>query len=84
MPEILEGESIEIQGSARLPYVLKNVAGVYSCSCPAWRNQSNFWAMASVTRSSCRCRSLAGSCRCGGAGSTVGAVWTPTVPNKSG
>ena len=37
MPELLEGESAELQGSARSPYVLKNVGGVYSCSCPAWR-----------------------------------------------
>jgi len=27
-----------MQGSGRDPYVLKNVGGVYSCSCPAWRN----------------------------------------------
>ena len=40
MPDLQEGESVEMQGSARQPYVLKNVAGVYSCSCPAWRNQS--------------------------------------------
>ena len=40
MPDLQEGESVEMQGSARTPYVLKNVAGVYSCSCPAWRNQS--------------------------------------------
>lgn len=40
MPDLPDGESIEMQGSARQPYVLKNVAGVYSCSCPAWRNQS--------------------------------------------
>jgi len=40
MPELLEGASVEIQGSATRPYVLKNVGGVYSCSCPAWRNQS--------------------------------------------
>ena len=40
MPELRDGESVEIQGSARSPYVLKNVGGVYSCSCPAWRNQS--------------------------------------------
>jgi DNA ligase-1 len=25
-------------GSGREPYVLKNTGGVYSCSCPAWRN----------------------------------------------
>jgi DNA ligase-1 len=29
-----------MQGSGAKPYVLKNVGGVYSCSCPAWRNQS--------------------------------------------
>lgn len=40
MPELKDGESVEMQGSGRLPYVLKNVGGVYSCSCPAWRNQS--------------------------------------------
>ncbi len=40
MPELLDGQSVEIQGSAAKPYVIKNVGGVYSCSCPAWRNQS--------------------------------------------
>ena len=40
MPDLKDGESVEIQGSARLPYILKNVGGVYSCTCPAWRNQS--------------------------------------------
>jgi DNA ligase 1 len=40
MPEILEGEIVEVQGSASKPYQLKNIGGVYSCSCPAWRNQS--------------------------------------------
>jgi DNA ligase-1 len=29
-----------VQGSGAKPYVLKNIGGVYSCSCPAWRNQS--------------------------------------------
>ncbi len=38
--EILDGEVVEVQGSAAKPYQLKNVGGVYSCSCPAWRNQS--------------------------------------------
>lgn len=40
MPDLNDGESVEIKGSARLPYVLKNTGGVYSCTCPAWRNQS--------------------------------------------
>lgn len=30
-----------MQGSGAKPYVLKNTGGVYSCTCPAWRNQSN-------------------------------------------
>ena len=40
MPDLEDGESIEMQGSGSKPYVLKNVGGVYSCTCPAWRNQS--------------------------------------------
>jgi DNA ligase-1 len=40
MPDIPDGQSVEIKGSAATPYILKNVGGVYSCSCPAWRNQS--------------------------------------------
>jgi DNA ligase-1 len=39
MPDLAEGESAQLQGSAARPYVLKNVGGVYSCSCPAWCNQ---------------------------------------------
>src|SRR2546428_7918897 len=40
MPDLGDGESVEMQGSGSKPYVLRNVGGVYSCSCPAWRNQS--------------------------------------------
>ena len=40
MPDLQDGEMTEMQGSGAKPYVLKNVGGVYSCSCPAWRNQS--------------------------------------------
>jgi DNA ligase 1 len=40
MPDIEDGDSVEVQGSAKDPYILKNVGGVYSCTCPAWRNQS--------------------------------------------
>lgn len=39
MPDLADGESTEMKGSGASPYVLKNVGGVYSCSCPAWRNQ---------------------------------------------
>lgn len=41
MPDLADGESIEMQGSGAKPYLIKNSGGVYSCSCPAWRNQSN-------------------------------------------
>src|ERR1700735_2106950 len=40
MRDLSDGESTEMQGSGSKPYILKNVGGVYSCSCPAWRNQS--------------------------------------------
>src|SRR5947209_4846684 len=40
MSDLQDGDSIEMQGSGAKPYVLKNTGGVYSCSCPAWRNQS--------------------------------------------
>jgi len=40
MPDLQDGQSVEFQGSAAKPYILKNVGGVFSCTCPAWRNQS--------------------------------------------
>jgi len=40
MPDLQDGETTEIKGSAKSPYILRNTGGVYSCSCPAWRNQS--------------------------------------------
>ena len=40
MPDLKDGESVEIQGSAKRPYILKNVGGVLSCSCAGWRFQS--------------------------------------------
>ena len=49
MPELLDGQSVEIQGSGAKPYVIKNTGGVYSCSCPAWRNQS-----AAIDRRTCK------------------------------
>lgn len=47
MPQ--EGEVKYVQGSGAKPYELKNTAGVLSCSCPAWRNQS-----APVDRRTCK------------------------------
>ena len=40
MPDLGDGESVEVKGSAAKPYLLTNTGGVYSCTCPAWRNQS--------------------------------------------
>ncbi|HLY11474.1 MAG TPA: DNA ligase [Planctomycetota bacterium] len=40
MADLADGEVVQVQGSASKPYELKNTGGVYSCSCPAWRNQS--------------------------------------------
>jgi DNA ligase-1 len=40
MPDLKDGESTQMQGSGSKPYTLKNIGGVYSCECPAWRNQS--------------------------------------------
>jgi len=37
--DLADGESATMQGSGAQPYILKNIGGVYSCSCPAWRNQ---------------------------------------------
>jgi DNA ligase-1 len=41
MDDLNHGESVEMKGSGAKPYILKNVGGVYSCSCAAWRNQSD-------------------------------------------
>jgi DNA ligase-1 len=38
--DIADGATVEVQGSGSKPYILKNTGGVYSCSCPAWSNQS--------------------------------------------
>src|SRR4051794_968470 len=40
MADLADGDSVEMKGSGARPYVLKNAGGVYSCTCPAWRNQS--------------------------------------------
>jgi len=39
MPALIEGCPQYVMGSGKSPYELKNVGGVYSCTCPAWRNQ---------------------------------------------
>lgn len=35
-----DGDIVEMQGSGKNPYELKRIGDTYSCSCPAWRNQS--------------------------------------------
>ena len=40
MKKLQEGQIIEVQGSAQLPYKIKRIGDVISCSCPAWANQS--------------------------------------------
>lgn len=40
MTDLADGATFEMKGSGAKPYVLKNTGGVYSCTCPAWRNQS--------------------------------------------
>ncbi len=39
MPDLRDGEERSVPGSSGRSYTIKNVGGVYSCSCPAWRNQ---------------------------------------------
>ena len=47
--DLAEGESVEVKGSAARPYVLTLRGGVYSCTCPAWRNQG-----APIERRTCK------------------------------
>jgi DNA ligase-1 len=47
--DLADGETTTMQGSGAQPYILRNVGGVYSCSCPAWRNQG-----AAIERRTCK------------------------------
>ncbi len=40
MADLMDGMTTTVKGSGAREYVLRNVGGVYSCTCPAWRNQS--------------------------------------------
>jgi len=40
MTDLANGDEVQVQGSGSARYTLKNTGGVYSCTCPAWRNQS--------------------------------------------
>src|SRR6185437_10629799 len=61
MADLKDGEVHLMQGSGCKPYELKNVGGVYSCSCPAWRNQS-------VAIEKRTCKHMQAPRRCGGGG----------------
>ena len=50
MPDLEDGESIEVQGSGSARYVLRNVGEVYSCTCPAWRLGALLVELADGTR----------------------------------
>lgn len=55
--DLADGETTLVTGSGAKPYLLKNRGGVYSCSCPAWMNQST-----PATRRTCKhLRALRGS-----------------------
>lgn len=40
MATLAEGQRAVVRGSTGTPYTLERKGDVYSCSCPAWRNQS--------------------------------------------
>src|SRR3954464_12316808 len=41
MADVEVGQTVEMKGSGAKPYRIKNCgAGGFSCTCPAWRNQS--------------------------------------------
>jgi len=73
MPQLTEGKTEYVQGSGQKPYELKSSGGVYSCSCPAWRNQK-----IAIDQRTCKhlrqfCGSAAEDARVVGRGATVAA-----------
>lgn len=40
MTTLAEGETLKVPGSGSAVHTIKRSGGTYSCSCPAWRNQS--------------------------------------------
>jgi DNA ligase-1 len=74
MPQLIEGKTEYVQGSGKKPYELKNVGGVYSCSCPAWRNQS-------VPIDKRTCKHLRSFC---GSASEDARIGSSTVVNQAG
>ncbi|MDP1825974.1 MAG: DNA ligase [Archangium sp.] len=80
--DLADGESTEVKGSGSSIYTLKNTGGVYSCSCPAWRNQS-----AGVIRTCKHLRALRGDeaeiKRLGSSANLTGRPPKPPKPPKA-
>jgi len=76
--DLANGEEVQVQGSGSARYTLKNAGGVYSCTCPAWRNQS-----LAIERRSCKhLRRLRGDeAENGRVGASTPAQPGPTVPS---
>ena len=39
MPDLNDGESMDVPGSSGVSFTIRNSGGVYSCTCPAWQTQ---------------------------------------------
>mmetsp|Transcript_6410 Transcript_6410/g.13121 ORF Transcript_6410/g.13121 Transcript_6410/m.13121 type:complete len:510 (+) Transcript_6410:42-1571(+) len=39
--DLADGDSVEVAGSGSSKYLVKNVGGLFSCTCPSWRIQSS-------------------------------------------
>jgi len=77
MADIADGAQLALQGSGSKPYILKNTGGVYSCSCPAWRNQS-----IAIERRTCKhLRKVRGDAA---EDARTGATSAPAAPAKKG
>lgn len=77
MPDLRDGESIDVPGSNGAVYTIKNVGGVYACNCMAWRTQS-----AAVDRRTCKhLRRLRGDAA---EDARVGLRAAPPKPGKPG
>jgi DNA ligase-1 len=77
--DLADGESTDVKGSGSSIYTLKNTGGVYTCSCPAWRNQS-----AGVIRTCKHLRALRGDeAESQRLGSSANLTGRPPRPPKS-
>ncbi|HSO34089.1 MAG TPA: DNA ligase, partial [Labilithrix sp.] len=77
--DLADGESREVKGSGSRAYVIKNTAGVYSCTCPAWMHQGF-----AIERRSCKhLKALRGEeaerLRVGGPAAAAGSTTTTTT-----